>query len=347
MSFLKIVDTVKGRAVRIAGEKELYISRKYNLYSYKFDARKTELVVKAACPGWRKMIEMSRLLCRLFRHEIRSFIPLPDGGKILATRQWVYYSLPDQIELMPAKVNAANVIPPMCLNIDSNGRIFWGEYWSDDVHPKPIRLFVSEDKGKTYEPVLGFNAREILHIHSVVEDVYDNCYWLFTGDHDNEPGIARLSKDLKSMDWLVRGQQKYRAVNAFVFKDTLVYGTDSEVDYNGIYAISKSSGRLEKLSDTPGSTLFTGRFGKWFALSTGVEYFRKFKQDKATLWLSKDGFSWQQVFEATKDIWSKKYFQFGGIVLPAGNWNRNEIVFSGRAVKQIDNVVCVAHVIES
>ena len=82
-------------------------------------------------------------------------------------------------------------------------------------------------------------------------------------------------------------------------------------------------------------------------LSMEIEkIWEKYQNNKATLWVSQDAIKWQQVYEVEKDIFSKKYFQFGSIVLPRGRWNRDEIVFSGQALKKIDNKVHIAKIIE-
>jgi len=234
---------------------------------------------------------------------------------------------------------------PLSLTEDSQGRILCGEYWSNNSR-RGVRVLASADKGKSYESVFEFKPGEIRHIHSISEDEYDGCFWVFAGDHNKEPGIGRLSKDLKNFEWLVKGEQKYRATGAFIFKDKIIYGTDTEKDFNGIYGVNKSNGKTEKLCDIPGSAIFSGRFGKWYAISTGVEYFEKYKTTDATLWMSKDSLDWEEVYKAPKDLWSIKYFQFGALVLPTGQWDRDELVFSGRAVRKFDNSVCIAEIVE-
>jgi hypothetical protein len=237
------------------------------------------------------------------------------------------------------------VKPPMAITLDSEERILWGEYWGN-TERRAVRIFVSEDKGRSYEPVYEFKQGEIRHIHNILEDPYDKCYWICVGDHGKEPGIGRLSKDLKDFSWLVKGEQRYRIVTGFIFKNKIIYGTDTEKDFNGIYAIDKTTGKLEKLCQTPGSCIYAAKFGEWYTLSTSVEYFEKYKNTTATIWTSKDALNWREVYEAEKDIWSKTYFQFGSIVLPRSGWNRNEIVFSGQALKGIDDKVCIAEIIE-
>jgi hypothetical protein len=346
VSKLKIVDTIEGRVIAISRGGKVYIGRKYKLYSYEIDTKKLSLVTRVPCSPLRRLIQPNRLLCRLFRHEIRGFAVFADGSRAVAVRQGLYYGTPGQTVLQRASVLSSQpFMAPASLTQDSHGRILWGEYGTNK-NRLSVKLFCSEDKGKNYEVVFEFKAGEIRHIHNIIEDLYDNCYLVFAGDHNKEPGIARLTRDFKNLEWLVKGEQKYRAVGAFVFKDKIIYGSDTEIDLNGIYSLDKHTAKVEKLCDIPGSALSYGFFGKWYAVSTWVEYFKKCRTENATLWISRDAVNWKQVLEIPKDMWSKKYFQYGGIIFPAGRWDRNEIVFSGQAVKEFDHKVCVAEIIE-
>jgi len=344
---LNITHSLPGRVVDLTDDGGVIIGRNYGIFKYD-QGEQPSLIARLPCPMLRKLIEPSRLLCRLLRHEIRGFVRLSDGSKVAASRQWLHWGGPEDIVLRDAHVSkaAGAVKPPMTITADSQGRILWGEYWGN-AERREVHLFVSNDKGRSYEPFFEFKAGDIKHVHNIIEDVSDDCYWVFVGDHEKEPGIGRLSKDLKHLDWLVKGEQRYRAVTGFLFADKIVYGTDTEKDFNGIYAVDKANGKVEKLCDTPGSCIYASQFGRWHTISTSVEYFEKHQNDLATLWVSQDALNWQQVYQARKDIWSKKYFQFGSIVLPRGHCYRDVLVFSGQALQGIDGKVCVAEIVRT
>jgi hypothetical protein len=343
---LKTKQIAKGRVINFSDDGQIFVGQNYTIAKYNLQGGYTP-IAKVPCSFKRKMIEPCRLICRFLRHEIRGFVQLDTGEKIAATRQGLYYSGEQDYVLKPALLPKTHleIKPPMAMTVDSAGRILWGEYWSNRER-REVRLFVSEDKGKTYEPFHTFKAGEVKHIHHILEDSFDNCYWVCAGDHNSEPGIGKLSRDLKYFDWLVKGKQQYRAVTGFVFKDKIVYGTDTEKDFNAIYVLNKNNGYVEKLCETPGSCIYAAKFGKWYAISTSVEYFEKHNNDTSTVWISEDTLNWHEVYQAKKDIWSMKYFQFGSIVLPRGGWEYDKIVFSGQALKGIDNRVYIAEVIE-
>ena len=349
MASLKILHTLPGRAVGLADNGAIHIGRKYRLWGCDLIGRQS-LLAQVPCPLPRKLIEPSRLACRLLRHEIRAFFILSDGTKIIATRQGLYHCRGD--DLMARRAVLPNMDPPirspMTITCDSQDRVLWGEYWGNpDL--RSVRLFVSHDKGRSYEPFFTFPPGQIKHVHNIVEDPHDNCYWVLVGDHFQQSGIARLSKDLKSLDWLVKGEQKYRAVCLFPLPDRLVYATDSEKEPDYICSLDKAAGKWKKICDIPGSCIYAARFGKWYAIGTTSEYFdfETIGSQMATLWVSSDCDNWQQVFAADKDIWNKKHFQFGSIILPRGQWDNDTVVFSGQAVKQYDNVTCIAEVVEN
>jgi len=332
--------------VCLSKEGFVYIGRGCDIFCSDFQ-EKTFVVAKVPRQAVQKLIEPFRLLCRLLRHEIRTFSILSDGTKIASTRQGVYFSEPHTLLLKPAVLRQGSIFvkPPMTITVDSNDRVLWGEYWGNPER-RAVRLFVSEDKGRTYEPVYEFKRGEIKHVHNIFEDTYEDCYWICVGDHGREPGIIRVGKNFDSFDWAVRGEQRYRAVNLFIFRNSIIYATDTEKDYNGIYVLDKLSCKVEKICDIPGSSIYAAKFGKWYAISTSVEYFEKGDNDKATLWISRNGIDWQQVYEVQKDIWSKRYFQFGSIVLPRGQWERDTLVFSGQALKGVDGRIFLAEVCE-
>jgi hypothetical protein len=54
------------------------------------------------------------------------------------------------------------------------------------------------------------------------------------------------------------------------------------------------------------------------------------------LWVSRDAEEWFKVYEAPKDRWNARYFQFGSLILPRGQSDSEMILFSGQALRGID-----------
>lgn len=345
---LEIKPFIEGKILGFdCDNQSVYVGQKHKIL--KTNPLDGQILKKKTIPEgnlYKKISSMSRMWCRLMRYEIRGF-GLTGGAIIAATKDGMYYCGKDSEICSKAHLPSLQrkIHYPIRITIDHAGRVVWGEYWGNSQR-ESVHLFVSDDGGRNYEVVKEFQPGEIRHIHSLVEDISGKGFWVLTGDENSESGIGWLSWDFSSFEWLVYGSQQYRAVVCFVFEDSLVYVTDTEKDYNFIYRVDKESGKTEKLTQLPGSCLYGCKFGKWYVVSTTVENFRKFKFNKATLWVSEDVLNWQQVWEAEKDIWHKKGFQYGSIILPLRGWEKEQIVFSGQALEKFDNNVYFGTIVE-
>jgi hypothetical protein len=72
----------------------------------------------------------------------------------------------------------------------------------------------------------------VLHIHNIRYDNEAGHYWVLAGDHGDEPGVGISSADLLNFHWLIKGEQRYRAVDFFSFPDHLIYAQDTEMESN-------------------------------------------------------------------------------------------------------------------
>jgi hypothetical protein len=217
-------------------------------------------------------------------------------------------------------------------------RAFFGEY-GDGMEKSEVCLYVSEDRGQTWEPGFHFPKGSIRHIHNLLIDPYEDCYWVLVGDYDDQPGIGRLSRDLKNLDWLIRGTQEARAVSALITADSLSYGTDSDFERNFIVRLDKRSGKLERLCEIEGSSLYAVEFGPVKAISTCVERNPACPSRDCTLYVSPDGDSWSRVLSHRKDFFNPKIFQFGCLVLPYSHCPLPRGMYSGQAVEEAHNRV--------
>lgn len=353
MSPLEVLRSCPGRAIHVQADGTLYLGRNLDIYRSTDDGQSWQRVMRLPCSLARRAAQSSRLACRLLRHEVKALASLPDGGYVASNRQGVFYAEGVQVRgesegppvmMCPGRLPAScrKMFPPMTLTVGPGDRVIWGEYNSKNNHGLPIRIFVSEDHGRSYEVAHVFEAGSILHIHNLVYDRDLSHYWVLAGDHENEPGIGRLSADLKDFEWLVKGEQEFRAVEVFDFGDHLIYGMDSDRAANAVIRFDKASGRTERLQELDGSCIYACRFGGLYVLSTTVEPSRVNHSRAAGLWVSRDGDRWERVLCAEKDFWHPVYFQFGSLVLPRGASEEETILFSGQALKGLDGRAYVA-----
>jgi hypothetical protein len=340
---LQIERRIPGRLVLASSDGTLHLGRNYEIQRSADDGATLERVSSLPRAPWRWAAEWSRLACRLLRQEIRALARLPDGDYVAASRLGVFHGRAGDEPLQRSRVEVGDLplMPPMRLTVGPEGVVLWGEYGSHR-HGRPVRLYASHDRGRSFQVVRTLEAGSVLHVHNVIYDAHLDLYWVLAGDHDHEPGIGRLSRDLTRFDWLVKGEQRFRAVVVFDFGDRLVYATDTEREINGLMVLEKASGRADRLRDFDGSCIYGCRYGGTYAITTTVEPSSVNHSPWAALWLSRDGFSWKRAYRARKDRWSADWFQFGSIVLPSGATERDTIAFSGQAIEALDGETVVA-----
>lgn len=342
---LTTLNRTHGRAIMVLTDGTIYISRHYAIHRSRDNGQSWQLVCTMPRSLTRRVAEFSRLASRLLRHEAKAILRLSNDAHVAANREWVYVADPNERTMRRSVIQHGSqpLAPPMCMTLGPHDRVLFGEYNSRTGHGNPVRLFASDDRGQSFQIARTFEARSILHIHNLLHDPQNHCYWLLSGDFADEPGIGRLSEDLKEFTWVAKGEQRFRAVCAFDFGDKLVYATDSQLEQNALMIMDKKTGRFERGQPFEGSCIYAARFGKWYALTTSVEPSSANPSRDATLWLSQDGINWHEALRAPKDHWHPVYFQFGSIVLPRGESDDDVIVYSGQALTGIDNSVVISH----
>jgi len=340
---LEVLRRVPGRVVLIERSGVIHIGRNYEILRSDDDGATWSRVAALPRSPWRRAAEFSRLACRLVRQEVRALLRLPGGAYVAANREGVFFGGASRRVLAPSRIDGGDlpVMPPMRLCAGPDGTVVWGEYGCPRS-PRAVRLFASSDSGASFRPVHTFPTGEILHVHNVLWDESDGHYWVLAGDHDEHPGIGRLTSDFQRFEWLVKGSQLFRAVHAFDLGDRLLYATDTEKEVNRLVSLDKATGRAAVLREFDGSCIYACRFGDIYALTTTVEPSEVNRSRDAQLWISRDAETWHCAWRAPKDRWHPDYFQFGSLVLPAGSSDRDTVFVSGQAVKGLDGQTLVA-----
>lgn len=338
---LDVLHRALGRAILLERDGTVYAGRGYAIHRSSDGGASWEGIAAIPRPTWRRLAEPSRLASRLLRQEIRALARLSDGTLVAACKLGLFHGAGGLLE--PSAIAAGNTLLqyPMRLGVGPNDVVAWGEY----VAPRklrPVRIFASRDRGRSFEVVHTFPPGEIVHVHNVIWAPTAGHWWVLSGDHEREPGIGRLSADFTRFEWLVKGEQQFRAVSLFQFGDRLIYATDTERQPNGVIALDTRTGSSERICDLEGSSLYACRFGEFFAVSTTVEPSKVNRSPWATLWLSRDGERWRCAWRARKDRWHPDYFQFGSLILPAGESDESRIWFSGQAVEGLDGRTAAA-----
>jgi hypothetical protein len=331
MSALSMIDvsSANGRALYTADDGGLYISRGYEIFRSGDQGASWELDCFVPDRGWQSLPASCALGRRLFRRYIQTFQVASDGSRIAVARDGIYRADRDEIR-MRRRFTLTRGSRPLNLCVDGC-RVLFGEYGDGLRNPGP-RLYLSADCGRTYDVIREFPTDDIRHIHNVVLDPFTGDYWVLAGDFGAQPGVGILSRNGKNFDWLARGKQVFRAVSVLVGEEYLTYGTDSSTEPNCIGRLHKKTGGFEKLRDTEGSSLYAGRCGGTWLISTCVEPNPAAPARTCSLYASRDGMVWNPLAAYRKDGFHAVYFQFGTLVLPSSAPHGGVTIFSGQAL---------------
>lgn len=342
---LQVSRRLKGRMVLAERAGTVHMGYNYDVFRSEDDGVTWQKAASLPRSPWRRAAEFSRLACRLLRQEVRALGHLSNGRYVAANREGVFYGPENGLALQPSRIEAGDLrlMPPMRITVGPGDCVIWGEYVSPRSH-RPVRLFASHDDGRSFHVIRSLEAGSVAHVHNVIYDPSWNLYWVLAGDHDHEPGIGMLSTDLKQFDWLVKGEQRYRAVVVFDLGQHLLYATDTEKELNGLIVLDKATGRTERLREFEGSCIYACRFGDIYALTTTVEPSKVNLSPWSRLWLSRDGEHWHESWSDRKDRWNPHYFQYGSLILPNGSTERQTMFFSGQAVEKLDGQTVVARI---
>jgi hypothetical protein len=331
---LKILRTFTGRALLIDSRSRLYISNKYRIYRSDDFGQSWTLDCYISTHDWKQLAASLPLASRLLRYYIASFYVLDDGSRIAVARDGIYHAAPSEKRMVRTfKITRGS--RPLNLSIDKN-RVMFGEYGSG-LENSQVIIYISEDFGKTFSIGYLFPQGNIRHVHNIVVDQFAGIYWVLVGDFEEQPGIGILSQDLKDIHWICRGTQQCRAVCGLPTCDGLIYGTDSDRERNFIVKLEKNTGKMHKIREIEGSSLYATNYGALKAISTCVEPNPQCPSKTSFLYLSHDATTWDRVLGYQKDFYHPRYFQFGTLVLPPSKSDHNHILLSGQSLGGLDN----------
>jgi hypothetical protein len=223
---------------------------------------------------------------------------------------------------------------PLRITAVPDGRVFWGEYF-DNPRRDEVYIYASRDQGMTWEVAHVFAKGSIRHVHNVLYDRWENCLWIFTGDYAAECRILRASLDFATVDEVAGGSQQTRAVAAVVSEGGLYFATDTPLEQNYIYFLSRR-GRVERLSEMPSSSIYACKNRSGIFFSTMVEPSAFNSSRSVELFGSLDRTEWRSLAAWEKDRWSMKFFQYGNAFLPDGENTTDLVAVSTVAVEGVD-----------
>ena len=225
---------------------------------------------------------------------------------------------------------------PLHITAVPSGNIYWGEYF-DNRERAEVHIYVSTDRGHTWQIAYSFPARSIRHVHNIVYDRWADCLWILTGDDGAECKVLRASCDLRSLEVVLAGNQQARAVAAIPTQEGLYLSTDTPSEKNHIYRLDRA-GNVEQVGGLASSSIYGCRVGDAIIYSTMVEPSAVNASREVQIVGSREGMNWHLLARWKKDRLPMRYFQYGNAFLPDGENATNFLAATTIAVKTDDLV---------
>lgn len=313
------------------------------------------VVKKIALSCWFKEKYLSRCnyLNRLFRIGIRAAIAI-DERTILVS----FASRIIEIDLVLGIVSNGygcdeGVRPLMFCNVEKISSIDDGIYFGGyllNKSKKPVSVYkrIGMDK---WEIVYTYPLGMINHVHTIVNDSYRDCIWIFTGDFGEASAIWKVTDNFRKIERVCFNNQRYRGCVAFSIPEGLLYATDSPFVDNKIYLLNPADCSVESVAPINGSCIYGCQWNDKYVFSTTVEadgrnetlfklLFSKkrgagIKDDFVHMICGNLEIGFRDIYKEKKDI-MPFLFQFGAFKFPYGVNKTDTLYFQPIATVQND-----------
>jgi phosphoribosyl-AMP cyclohydrolase len=310
-----------------------------------------EVVARFRPVWWRNLTSRFALSYRLMRDGFHALAvlggPLDDQTMVGAVPGALVTRTPDSDEFHVTHQVQRGTRPLHVTEVPS-GRIYWGEYF-DNRERAEVHIYVSTDRGRTWQIAYTFSAGSIRHVHNIVYDRWGDCLWILTGDEVAECKVLRASCDLRSVEVVLAGNQQARAVAAIPTQNGLYLSTDTPSEKNHVYRLDRA-GNVEQVGDLASSSIFGCRVGcrvgDAMFFSTMIEPSAVNTGREVHLAGSRDGTNWQVLARWKKDNLPMRYFQYGNAFLPDGE-NASRYLAATTIAVEADDLVTTLWEVES
>jgi hypothetical protein len=285
-------------------------------------------------PGpWRNFSSSWRLTSRLFRDGFHALAILSTGHLVAAVPHAIVTLAPGESELRVSH-KVLRGTRPLHIVMAPNDHVFWGEYF-DNPQRDEVHIYASTDRGATWNVAYTFPKHSIRHVHNIVYDQWENCFWVLTGDDGAECRILRAACDFSRVDAVLSGNQQARAVAFLPCADGLYFSSDTPFETNHVYRLDRR-GNVAELAGLSSSSIYGCRVGDALFFSTMVEPSAVNPERNVWVYGSQDGNRWQRLSGWKKDRWPMGLFQYGNALLPDGQNTSGLLAVSTVATESSD-----------
>lgn len=346
------IETISNNKILCAVKDKIISYHAGNLYLHKKNDERPQLLLNLPIKTWKRFCSKIRLVERLLRLEPRLAVAINDDEFIFSYQGKIYRMSVTSKKLSVEhtyRKGMNNALTFCC----ENGAILYGEYFGNTNRDK-VSIYQRQVSGE-WKVVYTFPQNTITHIHNITYDNFRKCYWILTGDQDDESGIWMADLGFNNIRPIFKGKQKYRSCFLIPVENGIIYNTDTPLENNGMYFAEYKKGiwvepRLEygvsgpciygrKLNDNhyvfatsvePDSSLPKWRYVITSRLGKGV----KDRYSHIYLYESKNK-ELVEVVKLKKDVWRMLLFQFGNVMFPNIDFDDGFVV-TGQSVEKYD-----------
>jgi hypothetical protein len=282
---------------------------------------------------WRHASAFFRPSSRLCREGFHALAILPSGGIVGAVPGAIVTLRPGENEFRTTHAITRGTRPLHIASVPS-GTVYWGEYF-DNAGRDEVHIYASTDGGHTWKVAYTFPKGAIRHVHNIVYDAWGDCLWILTGDYGDECRILRASCGFSQVEVALQGNQQARAVALVPAEDGLYFASDTPLEANFIYHMSRG-GELRKLAAVNSSSIYGCRVRNSIFFSTMVEPSDVNSDRNVRIYGSLDGENWPALLAWRKDRWPMSFFQYGNAFFPDGENKTDFLALTTVAVEQDD-----------
>jgi hypothetical protein len=320
----KVCNSFPGR-VHISSGSILYASKKNEIFVSLNGGEGWERLCRIPLPLIKRVLGGSILMRRLLRYRVSHLALLNDQTLLIFAYGRIF-----TFEVDSGRLIDRGTLNGKPLTLCMGERIYYGEYIQNPDR-NPVHIWMSEDKGATWNSVWRFEG--VRHIHGVSKDPFTGYIWVTTGDVGDECGIWITRDHFRTLEKVFGGNTQNTAIQLLFTKDYIFFGTDAPFEENYICRIDRKSYRQEEMQKVEGPIYYGTMAGNKLFFSTVCEKGNGRIPRRVSLWHSCDGISWRKMFGLKKDIWPLKYFQFGNIFFPDISADSNYLWVSPVAVE--------------
>ena len=266
-----------------------------------------------------RLMASSSLSRRFFRTGFHSLLPLANGDLVAVLRSRLLHLAAGADQFTTAHSVSRGTRP---LNVcqSASGRTWFGEYFNNPERGE-VHIYGSDD-GRSFDVAHSFPAGAVRHVHSIQADPHRGGMWVMTGDEGHEVGLWWTDDEFKTLQPVLRGEQRARAVAVLCTPDGLILPTDTPHEQNHVQRYDPQSGQLESVAELPGSCFYAAQSNGLYYLSTAVEKSSVNTDQRVAMLASADGCTWKTVARFDRDLAflsdRRGYLQYPTLLLPAG-----------------------------